>query len=113
MKLPLYQVDAFSRRRFGGNPAAVCLLGEWLPAATLQAIALENNLAETAFLVGDAGRYALRWFTPTNEVELCGHATLASGYVVLRYLEPGLDQVRFDTASGELRVARESDRLAM
>ena len=82
MRIPLYQVDAFTSRLFGGNPAAVCPLAEWLPDATMQAIAAENNLAETAFFVAQGTGYLLRWFTPAVEVELCGHATLASGYVV-------------------------------
>ena len=78
-ELALYQVDAFAARPFTGNPAAVCPLEAWLPDETLQAIAMENNLAETAFLVPDGGDYQLRWFTPAIEVDLCGHATLASG----------------------------------
>ena len=78
MQLPLYQVDAFTDQRFAGNPAAVCVLDAWLPEATMQAIAAENNLAETAFVVPNGERYDIRWFTPTNEVALCGHATLAS-----------------------------------
>src|SRR5882724_2684533 len=85
MRIPLYQVDAFTSRLFGGNPAAVCPLAEWLPDATMQAIAAENNLAETAFFVARGEGYLLRWFTPTVEVDLCGHATLASGYVVTPY----------------------------
>jgi PhzF family phenazine biosynthesis protein len=82
MRLPMYQVDAFTDSLFGGNPAAVCPLPAWLPDATMRAIAAENNLAETALFVRDGGDYALRWFTPTVEVDLCGHATLASGHVV-------------------------------
>jgi PhzF family phenazine biosynthesis protein len=82
MRLPLYQVDAFSSRVFGGNPAAVCPLEGWLPDATMQAIAQENNLSETAFLVREPAGWRIRWFTPTQEVDLCGHATLASGWVV-------------------------------
>lgn len=81
MMLPLYQVDAFTNTLFGGNPAAVCPLDKWLPDTTMQAIAAENNLAETAFFVREGNDYALRWFTPTVEVDLCGHATLASGHV--------------------------------
>ena len=75
MRIPLYQIDAFTSRLFGGNPAAVCPLSEWLPDETMQAIAAENNLAETAFFVPQRDRYLLRWFTPAVEVELCGHAT--------------------------------------
>ncbi|MCX6623107.1 MAG: PhzF family phenazine biosynthesis protein [Acidobacteria bacterium] len=111
--IPLYQVDAFTSRLFGGNPAAVCPLEEWLDDATLQAIASENNLAETAFFVERNGRYHLRWLTPEVEVDLCGHATLASAFVILNYLRPGLDEVVFDTQSGELVVRRQGDLLAM
>ena len=104
MRIPLYQVDAFTSRLFGGNPAAVCPLSEWLPEATMQAIAAENNLAETAFFVPQGDGYLLRWFTPTVEVELCGHATLASAYVVTRILAPERRSVTFDTLEG--RAAR-------
>ncbi|HWI27972.1 MAG TPA: PhzF family phenazine biosynthesis isomerase, partial [Stellaceae bacterium] len=94
MRLPLYQIDAFADRLFSGNPAAVVPLAEWLPEATMQAIAAENNLAETAFFVREGADYALRWFTPTVEVELCGHATLASAYVIFSFLEPARQSVR-------------------
>jgi len=114
MRLLIYQVDAFTDRLFGGNPAAVCPLKAWLPDATMQAIAAENNLSETAFFVGDGGDYALRWFTPAVEVDLCGHATLASGYVVFRFLEPRRQTVSFRTGkAGTLVVTRQGDRLAM
>jgi PhzF family phenazine biosynthesis protein len=113
MRVPIFQVDAFASRVFTGNPAAVCPLGEWLPDSTMQAIAAENNLSETAFLVGGNGRYGIRWFTPAQEVDLCGHATLASGEVVLRTLEPGRDAVVFDSASGPLRVGRDGERLVL
>jgi PhzF family phenazine biosynthesis protein len=114
MKVPLYQVDAFTDRLFSGNPAAVCPLQEWLPEASMQAIAAENNLAETAFFVPQGDRYLLRWFTPTVEVELCGHATLASGYVVTRILTPELRSVSFDTLkAGQLMVTRDGDLLVM
>jgi len=114
MRIPLYQVDAFTGRLFGGNPAAVCPLAEWLPEATMQAIAAENNLAETAFFVPQGEGYLLRWFTPTVEVELCGHATLASGYVVTHILAPERRSVRFETLkAGPLEVTREGDHLAM
>lgn len=118
MELPIYQVDAFTRGVFSGNPAAVCPLQEWLPDDTMQAIANENNLAETAFfvrniLMPDKGRFQLRWFTPVCEVDLCGHATLGSAHVLFHELkEPG-DTVRFETKSGELVVRRDGDRLAM
>ena len=107
MKLGLWQVDAFASRPFAGNPAAIVPLEKWLPDATLQAIANENNLSETAYLVAQApGHYELRWFTPQAEVALCGHATLATSWVVLNELERGLDVVRFATKSGELTVER-------
>lgn len=113
MKIPIYQVDAFTREAFAGNPAAVCPLEEWLDDATLAAIAAENNLSETAFFVRRGGRYDLRWFTPETEVDLCGHATLASARVILDYLEPGRSEVHFDTKSGELAVRREGEMLAL
>ena len=114
MQIPLYQVDAFTSRLFSGNPAAVCPLEEWLPEGTMQAIAAENNLAETAFFVPQRDGYLLRWFTPTVEVELCGHATLASGYVVTEILARGLRSVAFDTLkAGRLVVTREGELLAM
>jgi predicted PhzF superfamily epimerase YddE/YHI9 len=114
MRLPMYQVDAFTDSLFGGNPAAVCPLDAWLSDATMQAIAAENNLAETAFFVRDGGDYALRWFTPTVEVDLCGHATLASGYVVFSFLEPQRDSVSFHTLkAGTLTVSRRGDVLVM
>src|SRR3982751_3661945 len=114
MEIPLYQVDAFTRRVFGGNPAAVCPLNQWLPDETLQAIALENNLSETAFFVPDGEGYRLRWFTPTTEVDLCGHATLASGFVVFGWLRPGCSSVVFQTQqAGPLMVARDGELLAL
>ncbi len=114
MRLPMYQVDAFTDSLFGGNPAAVCPLQAWLPDATMQAIAAENNLSETAFFVRDGGDYALRWFTPTVEVDLCGHATLAAGHVVFNFLELQRDSVSFHThKAGTLVVARRGDTLVM
>jgi predicted PhzF superfamily epimerase YddE/YHI9 len=113
MKLPLYQLDAFASARFRGNPAAVCPLPGWIDEAAMQAIAAENNLAETAFLVGENGRYQIRWFTPVKEVALCGHATLASARVIFDRLSPGLEEVRFDSQSGELRVTRAGELLAL
>ena len=113
MHIPFYQVDAFTDKVFGGNPAAVCLLENWPEDRVLQNIAAENNLSETAFLVGGGADYDLRWFTPALEIDLCGHATLASAFVVFRFLEKDLAAVRFQTASGELRVARSGELLVM
>lgn len=106
MRTPIFQVDAFTTRRFAGNPAAVMPMGSFLADAVLQAIAAENNLAETAFLVPEGGDYRLRWFTPATEVPLCGHATLASAAVVMERLEPGRGSVVFHSASGPLTVKR-------
>jgi PhzF family phenazine biosynthesis protein len=113
MNIPIYQVDAFTLGPFSGNPAAVCPLDAWLDDAAMQSIAAENNLSETAFIVASEEGYDLRWFTPAIEVDLCGHATLASGYVVLNYLQPDLDAVAFETLSGRLTVTRDGDRLSM
>ena len=113
MNIPFYQVDAFTDKVFGGNPAAVCLLDNWPEDRVLQNIAAENNLSETAFLVGTGVDYDLRWFTPTLEIDLCGHATLASAFVVFNFLEPALAAVHFQTASGPLQVARSGDLLVM
>jgi PhzF family phenazine biosynthesis protein len=106
MRQRIFQLDAFTRRRFAGNPAAVVLLDRFLEDELLLAIAAENNLAETAFLVADGGEYRLRWFTPVVEVPLCGHATLASAAVVLERLEPGRKRVVFHSKSGPLTVDR-------
>ena len=113
MNIPFYQVDAFTDKVFGGNPAAVCLLDQWPEDRVLQRIAAENNLSETAFLVGAGADYDLRWFTPTLEIDLCGHATLASAFVIFNFLVPDIAAVRFQTASGELRVAKSGDLLEM
>jgi PhzF family phenazine biosynthesis protein len=113
MRTPIFQIDAFATRLFSGNPAAVMLLDSFPDDAALQAIAAENNLAETAFLVPHEGDYRLRWFTPAVEVPLCGHATLASGAAVMRRLEPGRPWVVFHTASGPLRVTRSGSRYIM
>ncbi|WP_286788891.1 MULTISPECIES: PhzF family phenazine biosynthesis protein [unclassified Pseudomonas] len=113
MELSIYQVDAFSDRPFGGNPAAVCPLKHWLPEATLQSIAAENNLSETAFTVPKGEAFELRWFTPKVEVDLCGHATLAAAWVLFDILKEPQQQLCFLTRSGELRVTRIEGRLAM
>lgn len=112
-ELPLYQVDAFARRVFEGNPAAVVPLEDLLPDGVLQSIAAENNLAETAFFIRSGGEYKLRWFTPETEVDLCGHATLASAFVIFEFLEPDSASVVFDTCSGRLTVERRGALLAM
>jgi len=114
MKIPLYQVDAFSHRPFAGNPAAICPLEKWLPDEVLQSIAAENNLSETAFYVRDGARYDLRWFTPAVEVDLCGHATLAAACVILEIRREIADsRVVFRTKSGELAVERDGDLYAL
>jgi predicted PhzF superfamily epimerase YddE/YHI9 len=113
MELPIYQVDAFTDRAFAGNPAAVMPLDTWLPDALLQQIAAENNLAETAFLISKGDRYHIRWFTPTVEVDLCGHATLAAAHVITHVLAPGRRDLRFDSRSGELRVTDDGNRLVL
>lgn len=114
MKIPLYWIDAFSRKAFRGNPAGVCPLKEWLPDPLMQQIAFENGIAETAFFVPvSEGRYHLRWFTPKLEVDLCGHATLASAFVVLNELQPSSSQVIFDSKSGPLLVNRREERLEL
>lgn len=108
-----FVVDAFAEEVFKGNPAGVCLLDDWLDDQTLQNIAAENNLAETAFVVPRGDRYDLRWFTPETEIDLCGHATLASAFVLTRFSEPGRTRVQFDTMSGELTVERQEDLFVM
>jgi len=113
MRAPIFQVDAFTTQRFAGNPAAVIVLPEFLDDAVMQAIAAENNLAETAFLVADNGDYRLRWFTPLLEVPLCGHATLASAAVVMERLQPERQQVLFHSASGPLAVQKTPSGYAM
>jgi len=115
VKIRMFQVDAFADRVFAGNPAAVCPLEAWPEDGLLQAIAAENNLSETAFLVPDGEDFELRWFTPEAEVDLCGHATLASAHVVLGYMQPSRESVRFHTRErGDLVVRRgEEGRLVM
>ncbi len=113
MSLPLYQVDAFAEDVFTGNPAAVMPLPAWLDDNLLQAIAMENNLSETAYLVkADAG-YDLRWFTPKVEVDLCGHATLAAAHVLFEHLSYAGDEIVFHTRSGDLRVRRSGARMTL
>ena len=109
----MFQIDAFANHRFGGNPAAVVVLDAYPADATMQAIAAENNLAETAFLIPEGEEYRLRWFTPVLEVPLCGHATLASAAVVMERLQSGREQVVFHSLSGPLPVRRTDHRYAM
>lgn len=113
MQLKIYQIDAFASRVFAGNPAAVCPLERWLDDATMQAIALENNLSETAFFVPTDAGFAIRWFTPITEVDLCGHATLASAFVLFHLLGDSHDRVTFASRSGDLIVERQGDILCM
>jgi PhzF family phenazine biosynthesis protein len=113
MSLPLFHVNAFTDKPFRGNPAAVCPLATWLDDDRLLAVAAENNLSETAYLVSESDHYRLRWFTPKCEVNLCGHATLATAFVLLTILEPQRDIVRFSTRSGMLTVQRDGDVLSM
>jgi predicted PhzF superfamily epimerase YddE/YHI9 len=114
MKITIYQVDAFTNERFKGNPAAVCPLDSWLSDAVMQNIAAENNLAETAFIVPSGDHYEIRWFTPTVEVDLCGHATLASAYVLFNELGFVGDQIKFHSPrSGSLTVSRTGSILAL
>lgn len=108
-----YIVDAFTRTPFTGNPAAVCVMESWPSEESMMKLAMENNLSETAFIVKEEKGYHLRWFTPGTEVELCGHATLASAFVVLNFCEPDSDEVRFNTLSGELTVRRKDDLYEM
>jgi len=114
MNTPIYQIDAFSDHIFGGNPAAVCPLESWLPDALLMKITQENNLAETAFFVPlKDGQFHLRWFTPEIEMDLCGHATLASAFVIFNELDYGLDTIQFASSSGPLLVKKIGDYLEL
>ena len=108
-----YIVDAFTNTPFAGNPAAVCVMESWPSEESMMKLAMENNLSETAFVVKEEKGYHLRWFTPGTEVELCGHATLASSFVVLNYYEPGSDEVSFNTLSGKLTVHRKGNLYEM
>lgn len=113
MKLPIYQVDAFTSKLFSGNPAAVCPLEYWLEEKVMQSIAAENNLAETAFFVKKENYFELRWFTPEAEVDLCGHATLASAFVIFNILKGEKEKIIFQTKSGKLEVTKKNDLLVM
>lgn len=113
MRFPIYQIDTFTEHAFGGGPAAVVLLDEWLADDRLVAIAAENNLAETAFVIARGDVMPLRWFTPTVEVDLCGHATLATAHVLFQHILPSAQRLRFGTRSGDLTVTRDGDLLSM
>lgn len=113
MKIPIYQVDAFTDHVFGGNPAAVCPLKNWLTDEEMQLIAKENNLSETAFFVKKGHGFELRWFTPAAEVDLCGHATLATAHTLFEELGYDGEEIYFESRSGRLTVSKEGDRLLM
>lgn len=114
MQLKLYQVDAFSNRLFSGNPAAVCIIDEWLDDDLMQNIALENNLSETAFVVPKGNDFKIRWFTPAIEVDLCGHATLAAGHVIFNHTAYSGDEINFESQkSGLLKVKKEGEFLTL
>ncbi len=113
MELTLYQVDAFAKEPFEGNPAAVISLETWLPDDLMQSIAEENNLSETAFFVPTKTGYHIRWFTPTMEVDLCGHATLAAAFVLFNFLGCNKGMIEFDSKSGKLTVLQKGDWLVM
>ena len=108
-----YIVDAFTGKPFSGNPAAVCVMDSWPSEEVMMKLVMENNLSETAFIVKEEAGYHLRWFTPGTEVELCGHATLASSYVILNYYEKDKSEVRFNTLSGELIIHRNGNLYEM
>ncbi|HEV8131891.1 MAG TPA: PhzF family phenazine biosynthesis protein [Acidobacteriota bacterium] len=112
-KIPLFQIDAFTGQLFAGNPAAICPLEQWLDDKTLQGIAAENNLSETAYLVARGADYEIRWFTPATEVDLCGHATLASAFVLCNFLDPSRTQVTFLSKSGPLKVTKEGELFSL
>ncbi|MCL1908298.1 MAG: PhzF family phenazine biosynthesis protein [Holophagaceae bacterium] len=113
MRLPIHQIDAFAERPFEGNPAAVMPLEQWLPDGLMQSIAMENQLSETAFFVPEGNGYKIRWFTPANEVDLCGHATLASAWLILNELHRDWPSVTFQSMSGPLAVKKDGDWLVL
>ncbi|MGM0862100.1 MAG: PhzF family phenazine biosynthesis protein [Bacillota bacterium] len=108
-----YVVDAFAENLFEGNPAGVCIMKEWIPDELMQQIAAENNLSETAFAVKEGESYRLRWFTPADEIDLCGHATLATAYVIANFYENNVEEIKFQTISGELVVVKKSELYEM
>jgi len=109
MKIPIYQIDAFTKTRFGGNPAAICHLSNWLDDQTLQNIAIENNLPETGYFVKKGDLYEIRWFMPHAEIDLCGHATLAAAYVIFTYLDTQSTEITFSSKSGLLKAKKEEN----
>jgi PhzF family phenazine biosynthesis protein len=113
MEIPLYQIDAFTNHIFGGNPAAVCPLDQWLDDDLMQKIAEENNLSETAFFVQKGTQYEIRWFTPKIEIELAGHPTLAAAYVIFNYCNHGSNKISFSSKSGELTITQDGDLIRM
>ncbi len=113
MKIPIYQIDAFTTRKFGGNPAAVMPLESWLDTELMQTIAMENNLSETVFFVQNGDEYDIRWFTPAIEINLCGHATLASAFTLFNFLGYKKDEIVFNSQSGKLKVKKENNKLVM
>lgn len=113
MELKIYQVDAFTDHLFSGNPAAVCPLDRWLPDSTMQKIAMENNLSETAFFIEEGDGFHIRWFTPSTEIQLCGHATLASAFVYFKYINTAAQQIVFHSHSGPLTVSTDGEQLTL
>lgn len=113
MRIPIYQIDAFTSEQFKGNPAAVCPLEEWIADDLMQKIAMENNLSETAFFVKKDNDYELRWFAPKGEIDLCGHATLAAAYVIVTYIDDSITNIKFHTMSGILEVSKEANLLSL
>lgn len=111
MNIPVFHVDAFHDELFRGNPASVCLLNDWLPDRQMQAIAMENNLSETAFLIEKSSLYEIRWFTPKSEVDLCGHATLAAGHVIFNHRGYSGEEITFNSKSGKLKVIQKEGLL--
>ncbi len=113
MNFKFYQVDAFTSKVFAGNPAAIVPLENWIDDELMQSIAMENNLSETAFFVKENSYYHIRWFTPVNEVDLCGHATLASSFVIFNFIEKESNNIKFISKSGELIVTKENDLISL
>jgi PhzF family phenazine biosynthesis protein len=113
MKIEIFQVDAFTDRLFGGNPAAVCPLEKWIPSETMQQIAMENNLSETAFFVKEGDDFHIRWFTPLVEVDLCGHATLATSFIIFEILKLAEEKITYTSRSGRLFVTKNNDKLTL